>query len=112
MILYMLYNIILIDSRGDGETKPEIKTLDLTEGEVKEIELMIEEFTAARYPYIYPQMYICKIEDEKKEDFIDWYEERKDEVKRWKNRMEERKELLRKFRESRDEDGRKANIKF
>lgn len=108
----MLYNIVLIDSRGMMETPPEIRVLELTEEEVKEIEKLIDEWDETRAPYVYPQLYIRKIEKETKEDFMDWYEERKDEVMRWKQREEARKELLRKFKESRKEGDRIANIKF
>lgn len=107
----MLYNIVLIDSRVGGETPPEIKTLDLSEDEFKEMEKMVEDFETTRYPYFYPQMYIYKIEPEKKEDAMDWIEERKDEVIRWQKRHEERQELLRKFRESKEENERVLILK-
>lgn len=82
----MLYNIIFIDSRMYCEVEPVIKTLNLSEDEFKEMEKMVEDFETTRYPYFYPQMYIYKIEPEKKEDVIDWIEERKDEVIRWKEK--------------------------
>lgn len=99
----MLYNIILIDSRGLGETPPIIKTVDLTDEEYVEMKMKVEDFEDTRMPYIYPQMYIYKIENIEIGESIDFIDEMKDEVVQWQEEHEERKKILREWRKEQEE---------
>lgn len=95
----MLYNIVLIDSRGYVETAPVIKTIDLTDEEYKKMKELVEDFEDTRMPYFYPQMYIYKINTSEFDEIKDFIEERKDEVVKWQVREEQRKERENKRKE-------------
>jgi hypothetical protein len=96
----MLYNIVFVDSGAYSEIPPEIKTLELTDDEFKDIKELVDDFNDERMPYFYPQMYIYKVVNEDINDVKDFIEEQKQNVIVWKEKEDKRQQRRRDREES------------